>query len=104
MPAKTIADRVSLGAALLDAKVPGWWDKVNLKILKIDDLCDCVVAQLFGSYAEGKRQLGLEVLPGKYPSVDHGFCADGQIIEDSLLTGEWVRVIKERRDNVQSGG
>jgi hypothetical protein len=85
----TIADRVEHGAALLDAKRPGWWQQIDLGRLNIESPCDCVIGQL-GSYPETTRSLGLHI------SLDdwlHGFEGD----EYAELTDAWRDLIQQRR-------
>jgi hypothetical protein len=56
MPA---ADRVALGALLLDAWKPGWLEKVDLDTLDVNDAGFCILAQVFG----GLRRPTLGCLP-----------------------------------------
>lgn len=45
----TIEERVARGAAFLDEKLPGWWQKeqISLNRLDLSDGCGCVVGQLY---------------------------------------------------------
>ena len=85
----TIAERLKRGAALLDAKRPGWWREIDLGRLDIESACNCIIGQL-GSYMETARSLGL------YISLDdwlHGF-EGGEYPE---LTDAWRDLIQQRR-------
>jgi hypothetical protein len=42
----TIAERVARGAALLDEREPGWWQRIDLGALDMDEPCECVLGQL----------------------------------------------------------
>ncbi len=50
-------ERVERGAKLLDAKQPGWREKVDPETLEIRSECGCVLGQVFGEYLEGLIQL-----------------------------------------------
>ena len=85
----SITERVERGAALLDAKRPGWWRRINLRRLDIRSACDCIAGQL-GGYSDTLRALGL--LDGE-EDVEHGFEAidpDGDV-----LAGEYHRLVQE---------
>lgn len=96
-----IAERVARGAALLDAKRPGWDRQVDLAVLDLEDCALCVIGQLFGpereSDADGPFGRGLDALGLCHgEEFAHGF--DAEIPgEFPALTGEWRRVITARR-------
>jgi hypothetical protein len=60
---------MKLGATLLDAKAPDWLEKIDLDKLNVATHSFCVLAQVFGSYTEGLRKLGLTDEEAK----NHGF-------------------------------
>jgi len=39
--------RVARGVALLDERLPGWRDRIDLKKLRLDNACFCVLGQLY---------------------------------------------------------
>lgn len=53
MTTKTLsaAERVAAGAAWLDEYVPGWWTRVTLPQLSLEDKCACVLGQVFSNEA-----------------------------------------------------
>lgn len=55
----TLEQRVRNGAELLDAKRPGWHMEIELDMLDIDSVDHCILGQLYGSWAEGTRDLGI---------------------------------------------
>lgn len=55
---------VNRGIALLDAKVPGWFNKVDPKEIDLYSSFNCILGQIFGNY-----QRGLWVLPN--PGYGH---------------------------------
>jgi hypothetical protein len=110
----TVAERVARGAALLDEKVPGWAERIDLAELDLSSCWRCVLGQLATSTEPDLedgwilgRDLGLDGFDGRY-----GFdrYSDIEGIEDpaamepwSELTAEWRRVITERRARVLAG-
>lgn len=71
----TAHELVARGAALLDSKLPGWADQIDLDALKLDDACACVLGQI------GQKQYNLDRLSwdsndGRAPS----FVAFGNMI------------------------
>lgn len=66
---KSIQDRVASGVALLDQRVPGWVDRINVDRLDMASNVSCVLGQLFSDYGVGCKALGLSVRG----AVDHGF-------------------------------
>lgn len=42
----TIAERVAKGAALLDEREPGWWQRIDLDTLDLKAPCRCILGQL----------------------------------------------------------
>lgn len=42
-----MAEAVARGVALLDDKRPGWWQKIDVAELEMDDCSQCVLGQLF---------------------------------------------------------
>lgn len=56
-------EAVSNGAALLDARVPGWRDRVDVTTLNLGSCEHCTLGQLFGDYDAGRRFLELDDVP-----------------------------------------
>lgn len=50
---------VDVGAAFLDKKRPGWFNKIDLDVLAMYDGCYCVLGQLDGSFEVGCDNLGI---------------------------------------------
>lgn len=101
MPA---ADRVALGALLLDAWKPGWPEKVDLNTLDVNDAGFCILGQVFGgrlpvtpACEPGCKcdgwDYGLDRL-GSVPPAMFGFePVDGEEVLDKL----WRATITARR-------
>lgn len=110
--------RVAKGIALLDEKVPGWPDKINLNRLNIGNASFCVTAQLSGEndWILGMEQLGLEqgeFNTGSYTM--HGFNVEAygaSTIDDddydgydalATLNNIWEREITARQTAPKEG-
>jgi hypothetical protein len=92
---------IEMGVALLDEKFPIWHAKINLNTLALCDYWWCVLGQLYGSYGEGLRALGIEdddVLVRNARSNALGFSCEsvGDCTWDDLQEG-WEKLILERR-------
>lgn len=98
----TIPERVAKGAALLDEKLPGWVDRIDLDRLNVQSGCDCILGQEFsGSATEDAPGfvIGLFGLFGGEltEAMLHGFTIGGGYDTFPALTREWRRVILARR-------
>lgn len=89
---------VERGAALLDERLPGWEDKIDLERLDLASTCNCVLGQLHRkrgrpghrNYYAGLNELGITT-PSRY-----GFSVwSGGRFES--LTEAWRRLITRRR-------
>ena len=97
--ADTIAARVARGAALLDERIPGWDQRIDLDTLDIDSCQNCVLSQLFGS-----PQNAFDFNPY------YGFDIEdynprsrlSSIRRAQRLTAQWRRVIGARRAGGES--
>jgi hypothetical protein len=98
----TIAERVTKGAALLDEREPGWWQRINLDTLDLWSPCKCVLGQLATHLGDDWEWHTIVAQFGLRPwtDADHGFNADGVQTKEQYdaLTAEWKRVITERRE------
>jgi hypothetical protein len=104
----TVAERAERGAALLDARRPGWWREIDLGRLDIIDGCNCVAGQLGnGRFLATYDALGMdspadEIAHG-FNSADHDYLgAPGDVIEAVeaecvALTEAWRTLILARR-------
>jgi hypothetical protein len=87
----TVAERAERGAALLDERMPGWWQHIDLDRLDIDSPCDCVAGQI-GGYTEILQALGLD----DGAEYDYGFDG-GSFASTRALTPAWRDLILARR-------
>lgn len=84
----TTAERVARGAAWLDEKYPGWFNKIDLSILDLADCTQCVLGQVYtGVIPDAERG---QLLAQTIASVTAGY-------PDSE---DWAR---EYREEVESG-
>lgn len=87
----TIAERVARGAALLDEREPGWWQRINVRTLDIRSCKRCVLGQL-----EGWPSINARFDPSL--GFDAGEGSPQEVVADfNALTAEWRRLIKARR-------
>jgi hypothetical protein len=68
-----MAERVAVGAALLDAELPGWAERIELGLLDLGSPRCCVLGQLYGTYSVGLAEVGFGWL-GDH-SREYGFTA-----------------------------
>jgi hypothetical protein len=102
----TTPERVARGVALLDEKLPGWVDRIDLDRLDLGSPCRCILGQTWDGipdpestpFAAHANELDLY---GEDEN-DYGFNAGGEDWfadepEYRALTAEWTRVILARR-------
>lgn len=92
-----VEERVMRGARLLDEKVPGWEEKVNLKFLDMGDSFCCVLGQVYDdcSYGEALDSLGLISWRTSLDTGWHGFDQD-LVARYDVLQHFWVEEITKR--------
>lgn len=56
----TVGERVENGAKLLDDYASDWFNFVDMDTFDIQSTEHCVLGQLFGSWTNGARDLGIE--------------------------------------------
>jgi hypothetical protein len=113
-PTDTIEARVARGAALLDEKLPGWVERIDLDKLKLSSGCNCVLGQTWdGSTDTGYSAFGAHadaLALGGDDDIEHGFNAgSGNWFTDAdeytALTAEWKCVVLARRiDRMTTAG
>lgn len=94
----SVETRVARGAQLLDERLPGWVERIDLDRLNVVNACNCVLGQQFET--DGFRygfDIGLDKLfaGDRRNAARHGFLVDRS--EWDELTAEWRRVIRGRR-------
>lgn len=52
-------ERAAAGATMLDERVPGWHDKIDLTTIEIVSGTRCILGQLYGTYGIGLKELSL---------------------------------------------
>ncbi len=94
---------VAIGAALLDAKKPGWRDLVNLDLLDIGSCTQCILGQIFGSFAAGVMELGLKYTREDIEGKGFGIWADPassqahRTLRFKIATNLWKDEIESKR-------
>ncbi len=95
---------VQRGCALLDAKVPGWRERIDLEKFDLLVSCHCVLGQLYGEYSEGRKQM-FAWDSCREDAVKHGF---HYIIEVGLpfllrpdkLNDAWYEDLYDHRNGI----
>ncbi len=93
LTAREAAERaVDRGITWLDANIPKWREKIDVKSLKLQLPCKCVLGQLDGDFYEAvwRRRLDRDEVLG------YGFAASSGI-PYGTLTGAWRRALKQGR-------
>ena len=85
---------VASGASLLDEKVEGWADKIDLEQFDIRNCYECILGQLFKIYFDGCDYLGLETATDK---AQYGFTRGLGDVDWHHLSAAWRVEIEERR-------
>lgn len=57
---KDLDKKVSAGVAFLDVVRPGWYKEINTKELDLAESNVCMLGEIYGSYLDGKSELGLQ--------------------------------------------
>ena len=92
---RVLRQRVERGAALLDAKQPGWAPRIDLVALDMSSGLTCVLGQLYaGGYDTGVEALGLGLNDPTYGFVEHTTTAWG--VDYARLLPLWREAIEAR--------
>jgi hypothetical protein len=106
----TIAERVARGAALLDEREPGWWQRIDLDRLDLGSPCRCVLGQLITDKDPQPPSLWIEILGWfgirSRSDVSHGFNTYGPGTDAQYrhLTAAWRNLIEVRRIEADRAG
>ena len=110
----TTNERVAAGAALLDEKRPGWWQRIDTDTLDMGETCGCILGQTYEANGRSTPfDMGCVDLFGSKLGVygwvaddgwdaatEHGFSLGPQAYEESEwaeLRAAWVALIEARR-------
>ena len=95
MEPQSIDERRDKGIAWLDAKQPGWRDKIDPKLLDMARCQECIFGQLYGYW--GNRPVDMQ---DRDTLVAMGFNVSGTLTdyevetEFRLLTESWLRELE----------
>jgi hypothetical protein len=116
----SVEERVQNGVAFLDEHFPGWWDKIDLVKLDIDNSYNCVLTQASGIDFYGHAAERFVYSDPTVPDeIELGFMPDGtdrtgyyeydpdghqkKVLKDCrALNQEWTRVILAKREALLS--
>ena len=76
---------IARGVKLLDAKVPGWREKIDRDQLSMGDGCNCILGQIYGHFDEG-----IDELDSEDEAAERGFDSEHDPISWEELTREWL--------------
>lgn len=97
-------ERVRLGAEALDRKFPDWVGKIDLSRLDLAALDDCILAQLYGEFSNGKKKFSRRGRFFDSYLINRGFLVRPNTRRGPLLN--WLdhtpRVRREYRDLTQA--
>lgn len=115
----TIEERVAAGFALLTARAPGWWERIDVEQMNMQNgtpsPCGCVVAQStdqpfwtaivrLGLADEDEiERHGFYIDPDYYDGESPDGARRALAARYAALTAEWRRVITERRASSVDG-
>lgn len=97
----TVQERIARGMALLDEKLPGWKERVNLARLDMSSQTYGLLEQLFDGYMKGLRALGLAFATGQ----QYGFDIRNDDEDDEgeeewgQLTDAWIKALTVKEVN-----
>lgn len=86
--------RVLRGAKLLDERMPGWEEKIDLEHFWLQDGCLCILGQLYNHYSIGCYTLFEESFPSFNIVEGYGFFALNRDVD--VLEKSWRILIAER--------
>lgn len=85
---KELAERVKRGALYLDEFKPGWYLEIDISKLDLSNPWNCVLGQLYGSYATGTEVLQEWIEKRKSDNDEYGmksgFAVDEDIVSPPL--------------------
>jgi hypothetical protein len=101
-----ITERVQKGVKFLDEHIANWVDGIDVLKLELDNSCNCILGQLFSTYANGiqhcfpvvpmtkkciiARTLGFDVSTYHPDAAVHN--------EYDALEKEWIQEIQKRKE------
>lgn len=82
------------GYALIESRKPGWVFDVDTTRLDMRNPSKCILGQLYGSYLDGRDDLGIPCGNGEHYGLDCNYAVGN---DWNLLTEAWVDFIKAKR-------
>ncbi|MEW2442810.1 hypothetical protein [Micromonospora marina] len=92
---RSLAERVELGIAWLDARLPGWHEAIDLDRLNVEHPCDCLLGQTYGDW--DLHTLGIDIDRLAALGFDAASSHDDMADEYAALTEVWRTAIERRR-------
>lgn len=87
-------EKIKLGMDLLDEKVPGWRDRIDLKNLNMGSCESCILGQLFNDFGLGLKKLDIDL----YDTTIFELAFEKSSGESyTQLTKNWKQALSEER-------
>lgn len=87
--------RIDRGAALLDEKKPGWAGEIDISTLNVDSYFDCVLGQLYGTFALGSEAIWGDEDGEDLQAMENGFFFL-EVTKERETTEYWKEKVRER--------
>lgn len=95
MTTRNLRQRVEVGMAWLDFRLPGWDELIDLDRLNVENPCDCLLGQTIGDW--DLHVVGMDMDQLAACGFDASTSHDGMGDEYAALTEIWRTAIQERR-------
>lgn len=93
--------RVENGVARLNESQPGWWNSINLELLRMAECRTCILGQLHGLYEHGLSALNMNW----NSAIEHGFGLAGDVTAAlrswRTLESAWIAAIRRLQAPVE---
>lgn len=98
---ENVAQAAARGAVLLDAKNPGWADRIDTEKLDQRDGHVCVLGQLYQGYGAGQNELRLDSREAEFygftVKYDYEDSSEQRVLDWEHSTEAWEHEVMQRR-------
>lgn len=93
---QVLMERAEKGAATMDKRLPGWYQKIDRDRLNLENYYNCILGQCFKGYYPGMQALELN---GDEETQLGFYLENAEKRHYPLLTACWTKLINERLAN-----